>query len=106
MKLYLHFPKFFLLVFFLIFSYTTVLCQEYCLTEDNESEPRTSYTCNDLDDLSLDEVLAMPILNIPVVFHFIAYSPDSNFTCNILDPILNGKRDTSLYMCQLLYTMY
>lgn len=87
-----------LLLICILFCNIPLYSQEYCLTIDDESNARSAYTCEDLDDLSLDEVLAMPLLNIPVVFHFIAYDEGLNFTCDPLDAILTSMNESAWLM--------
>ncbi len=79
------------LITLLSLIYSEYLTSQTCIFADSMYTNRSTYSCSDLDDLYNDEVLAMPIMYIPVVFHFIRYDNDSylNFTCDDQSAILN-----------------
>jgi len=60
-------------------------------TPDPDPDYRSSH-CGLLDPfLTIDEVNAMPTIDVKVVFHFIADDLDRNFTCDPNDPLLASQ---------------
>ncbi len=73
-------------------SITNLISQDFCDGSSSTATSRTHFGCPDPDELTAEEVLAMPIMYIPVVFHFNAYhdtptNTDVNFVCSTSDPL-------------------
>ncbi|HZV71230.1 MAG TPA: T9SS type A sorting domain-containing protein [Saprospiraceae bacterium] len=71
----------------ILFSLHNLMSQEFCDGVTGTGSARSNFGCPDLDELTAEEVQAMPIMYIPVVFHFIAYRDtlaheNVNFVCN------------------------
>lgn len=108
MKPLFYFSRNFCLLFLLLLSLNSLSAQEeyFCDGVDSPGGTRSHFGCPDLDELTAEEVQAMPIMYIPVVFHFRAYRDtlahqNVNFICDTLDPLYAINYD--LYAPRFVY---